>query len=66
MSVGERIGLYLSQNGIKQSFLAEKTGIPDSIISTIVNKGRKIEVMEYYKICKALNVEMATFIEDEE
>ncbi len=65
MSVGERIGLYLSQNGIKQSFLAEKTGIPDSIISTIVNKGRKIEVMEYYKICKALNVEMATFIDEE-
>lgn len=65
MSVGERIGLYLSQNGIKQSFLAEKTGIPDSVISTIVNKGRKIEVMEYYKICKALNVEMATFIDEE-
>lgn len=65
MSVGERIGLYLNENGIKQSFLAEKSGIPDSIISTIINRGRKIEVTEYYKICKALNVEMATFLEEE-
>lgn len=65
MSVGERIGLYLNENGIKQSFLAEKSGIPDSIISTIINRGRKIEVTEYYKICKALNVEMATFLEED-
>ena len=65
MSVGERIGLYLNENGIKQSFLAEKSGIPNSIISTIINRGRKIEVTEYYKICKALNVEMATFLEEE-
>ena len=63
--VGRRIKQYLTDNGIKQSFLAEKTGMTPMVISDICNNGRKIDIVEYYKICKALNVPMETFIESE-
>lgn len=63
--VGKRIKEYLMSNGIKQKFLADKTGLTTMVISDICNNGRKIDIVEYYKICKALNVPMETFIESE-
>ena len=64
--VGQRIKAYLVENGIKQSFLVEKTEIPAAIITAILSGSRRIEVMEYYRICKALKVDMMTFIADGE
>ena len=63
--VGQQIKAYLLENGIKQSFLSEKTDIPTPILSAMLNGSRKIEIMEYYKICEALKVDMRTFIADE-
>lgn len=63
--VGSRIKNYLNDNGIKQIFLAEKTGLSPNAISDICNHDRKIDVIEYAKICKALNVPLDTFLEDE-
>ena len=63
--VGRRIKQYLTDNGIKQSFLAEKTGMTPMVISDICNKDRKVDVVEYHKICKALNVPLETFLEEE-
>ena len=60
--VGKRIKQYLTDNGIKQVFLVEKTGLSPMVISDICNKGRKIDVIEYDKICKALNVPLETFL----
>lgn len=62
--VGKRIKEYLQANGIKQSFIAEKTGLTTYVISDICSGERKIEVEEYYKICKALSVPFETFLED--
>lgn len=62
--VGARIKDYLTRNGIKQSFLSEKTGLSNSIISDICLGNRKIDCVEYYKICKALNVPLETFLEE--
>ena len=64
--VGERIKQYLNDNGIRMSFVTEKVGIPSSQFSDICNKGRKIDCVTYYKICKALNVPLEKFLEDEE
>ena len=66
MSVGEKIKKFLDENGIKQTFLAEKTGLTNSIISDICIRGRKIDCVEYYKICTALRVPLETFLTDEE
>lgn len=61
--VGTKIKEYLQTNGIKQTFLADKTGLSDSQVSEICNKDRRIDCIEYYKICKALNVPLEYFIE---
>ena len=60
--VGQRIKAYLEANGIKQSFLSEKTGIPSSILSMMLSGQRKIMVTEYYDICQALKVDMNYFM----
>lgn len=64
--VGQRIKTYLLENGIKQSFLSEKTEIPSPILNAMLSGQRKIEVMEYYKICSALKVDLLTFLTDGE
>ncbi len=64
--LGQRIKKYLTENGIKQTFLADKTGFTNSIISDMLNGTRKIETTEYFKICKALDVPFDFFYEDEE
>lgn len=62
--VGQRIKAYLEENGIKQVFLVEKTGIPAPVLTLMLAGTRKIEVMEYFRICTALKVDMMTFIAD--
>lgn len=64
--VGERIKNYLKDNGIKQTFLAEKTGLTNSKISDICINDRKIDVVDYYKICKALNLPLEYFLQENE
>ena len=61
--VGKRIGQYLKDHGITQSFVAEKVGIDKPRMSEICTKGRSIDCVLYYKICKALNVPFETFLE---
>lgn len=63
--MGEKIRAYLDSHGIKQSFVAEQTGLPYQVISDICLKGRKVEVTEYFKICKALGLPL-DFFDDEE
>lgn len=64
--VGIKIGQYLTDNGIKQSFVADKVGIAKSQMSDICTKGRTVDCVLYYKICKALNVPLEMFLEGEE
>ncbi len=64
--VGKRIKAYLDANGIKKSFLSEKASISNSKLTAIFNGSRKLEVMEYFRICTALNVDMMTFIAEGE
>lgn len=45
--VGKKIGEYLADNGIKQSFVAEKAGITKQQMSDICTKGRTIDCMVY-------------------
>lgn len=61
--LGAKIRAYLDENGIKMVFLADKTGLPYNIIVDICCKGRKVETMEYVKICEALKVPLETFID---
>lgn len=58
---GSDIKKYLEENGIKQNFLSEKTGIPASVINAILNDKRKVEANEYMKICDAIGVPLDYF-----
>lgn len=64
--IGAKIDKYLEENGIKQGFVADKVGLTSSQMSDILNKGRRIDCVTYYKICKVLNVPYETFMEGEE
>lgn len=65
--VGLKIKKYLDDNGIKQAFLVEKTGYSASLISDICSGDRKkIDCIEYWKICKALGLPLEYFLEGEE
>ena len=55
MNVQERVSEYVLNNGIKQSFIVEKTGLNKDIISAILNKRRKMTADEFEIICRALN-----------
>ena len=65
MTIGENIKAYLVEKGIKQTFVARQSGIPDSTISEILNKGRRIDILEYWKICTALSVPLEYFLPSE-
>ena len=63
--IGEKIKQYLEANGIKQSFLADKIGITKQKM-TYICSSKVIDCVTYYKICKALNVPLETFLVDVE
>ena len=61
--LGLKIKRYLAENGIKQAFLVEKTGLSANVISDICNGNKKtIDAVVYYKICTALGVDLAYFL----
>ena len=64
--VGQRIKAYLEANGIKQSFLSKEADIPAPALVALLSGTRRIEIMEYYRICRALKVDMLTFIAEGE
>lgn len=61
--IAAAIARYVKENGIKQSFLCEQTGLTKHCISTALNGKRKLSVDEYEKICSALNVPYEYFFE---
>lgn len=58
---GSNIKKYLEENGIKQSFVSEKTGIPAPILNMMLNDNRKIEANEYMRICDVIGVPLDYF-----
>lgn len=63
--VGLKIKEYLDENGIKYSYLSERTGMPMNILSPTLNGKRKMSAEEYFMICKILGLSAETFAPDE-
>lgn len=59
--LGNRIKAYLDSNGIKYSFLSEKTGIPMNVLSPLLNGKREVKATEYFLICNTLGVPLEKF-----
>ena len=62
MKIYQKISKYIVDNGIKQKFIAEKTGIPENVLSMMLNGKRRIEADEFIEIILALNVDANFFI----
>lgn len=59
--LGPKIKKYLHDNGIKQSYISEKTNLSIPILNAMLNGNRKITAEEYFLICDALNVNVEFF-----
>jgi transcriptional regulator with XRE-family HTH domain len=54
--IAAAIAKYIEENGIKQVYLCEKTGLTKQCISKSIKGRRRLSIDEYEKICSALNV----------
>ena len=59
--IGLRVKKYLDENGIKYSYLSEKSGIPMNMLSPTLNGKRKMSAEEYFTICEVLGLSAETF-----
>lgn len=62
MKIYQKISLYISENGIKQKFISDKTGIAENTLSMILNGKRKMDADEFVEIILALGVDANFFI----
>lgn len=63
MCVGQKIKSYLKDNGISQTFVSKKTGIPIDKLNLSLNGNRRLDFGEYELICGALSVGADKFLE---
>ena len=54
--ISAAIAEHMKENGIKQTFICEKTGLSKHSVSFALKGKRKLSIDEYEKICSALNV----------
>ena len=66
MKVYEKISKYIENHGIKQTYISDKTGIPNNKLSAILNGKRKFEVEEFILILGALNIDANTIVNSNE
>jgi DNA-binding Xre family transcriptional regulator len=61
--LAESINKYLKDRGIKQSWLAEKVGLPVTTLNGIINGKVQMKADLFIQICQALEVQPETFSE---
>lgn len=62
MKIYQKVSQYIIENGIKQKFISEKTGIAENTLSMILNGKRKMDADEFVEIIIALGVDANYFI----
>ena len=62
MNVAQRIKAYIEANGLKQTFVAEKSGIDTAILNQILNGKIRLTVDRLELICNALQVKPEFFL----
>lgn len=62
--LGEYLRNYMKQNGIKQTFVSEKTGITQQKLCVLLQDKQKITAQEYFKICVAVGIDPIKPVQD--
>lgn len=60
--IKDKMRNYIKNSGVKQSVLAQKTGMSPQAISTFMNCKRDLDIEEYAKLCDALGVNYEFFM----
>jgi Predicted transcription regulator containing HTH domain len=64
MELYKVIGKHMNDNGIKQSFVAQETGLTQDRVSSVLNGKRKLSADEFVLICrKAFKVNPSIFFD---
>ena len=63
MDVAQRIKEYIESNGLKQTFVAEKSGIDIATLNAILNGKIRLTVDRLKLICEALDVKPEFFLD---
>lgn len=63
--LGKKIKEYMDSHGFKQVKVAENADMTPQTLNDILNGRRRLEAMEYFRICKALGVSMEYFTDEE-
>lgn len=61
MSINERLNVYVAEKGVKQVYIAQKTGLTPDTVSKMLNGNRRILADEFLLICNALNIDPNIF-----
>lgn len=62
--VAKSIGEYLKENGIKQSWLADRLDVPPTTLNGIINGRAEMKADMFISICRILNVPPETFAKE--
>ena len=57
MKVYDRLNKYIKENGIKQSYISEKSKIPENTLSMILNGKLRLDADKLQDIITALNID---------
>lgn len=58
--------IFFEHKGVKQKYVAEKTGIKEATLSMIFTGKRKCSLEEYVKLCRLAECDFDFFIDDVE
>lgn len=61
MSANEIIKAHITENGIKQNFVAEKAGMPPELLRRSLEGRRKLQADEFIAICAVLSLDLNDF-----
>ncbi len=64
--IGRRIKEEREKRGLKKVDIARKTGLPDSFLSNIENKGKKVSSFSLLRILKAIGCSPGELFEGDE
>lgn len=64
MSVGKQIRIYLTENGISQTWLSEQAKIALPKLNASLNDKRKLDAEEFSAIINALNEDANKFLKN--
>lgn len=61
MSTAAILKRYISENGIKQNFIADKAGMSAELLRRSLEGKRKLQADEFIAICGALSLDLDYF-----